>query len=35
MEEVMRMLAEKGISSKDQGAVVVDFTKLLPGKEGK
>ena len=35
MEEVVQMLAEKGISSGDQGAVIVDFTKLLPGKEGK
>lgn len=35
MEEISQMLADKGISSKDDGAVIVDFTKLLPGKEGK
>ncbi len=35
MEEISQMLADKGISSKDDGAVIVDFTKLVPGKEGK
>ncbi|KAL6858621.1 arginyl-tRNA synthetase [Trichoderma novae-zelandiae] len=38
-EEAMAKLAvemeEKGISRVDNGAVLVDFTQLLPGKEGK
>ncbi|KAL7794583.1 arginyl-tRNA synthetase [Trichoderma ceciliae] len=38
-EEAMAKIAvemeEKGISRVDNGAVLVDFTKLLPGKEGK
>jgi hypothetical protein len=35
MEEVVQILAEKRISGEDQGAVIADFTRLLPGKEGK
>ncbi|OTA56637.1 arginyl-tRNA synthetase [Hypoxylon sp. EC38] len=35
MEKVAKEMAEKGISKEDQGAVLVDFTELLPGKEGK
>jgi hypothetical protein len=38
-EEAMAKIAvemeEKNISRVDNGAVLVDFTKLLPGKEGK
>ncbi|KAL6690361.1 arginyl-tRNA synthetase [Trichoderma pleuroticola] len=38
-EEAMAKIAvemeEKGISRVDNGATLVDFTKLLPGKEGK
>ncbi|KAI1134619.1 arginyl-tRNA synthetase [Hypoxylon sp. FL0543] len=35
MEKVAKEMAEKGITKEDQGAVLVDFTELLPGKEGK
>lgn len=28
-------MEEKGISRVDNGATLVDFTQLLPGKEGK
>ncbi|OTA98133.1 hypothetical protein M426DRAFT_70372 [Hypoxylon sp. CI-4A] len=35
MEKVAKEMAEKGVSKEDQGAVLVDFTELLPGKEGK
>ncbi|XDG06420.1 hypothetical protein ABKA04_006035 [Annulohypoxylon sp. FPYF3050] len=35
MEKVAKEMAEKGVSREDQGAVLVDFTQLLPGKEGK
>lgn len=35
MEKVAKEMAEKGISKEDQGAVLVDFTELIPGKEGK
>ncbi|KAL7622640.1 arginyl-tRNA synthetase [Parahypoxylon ruwenzoriense] len=35
MERVAKEMAEKGITREDQGAVLVDFTELIPGKEGK
>lgn len=35
MEKVAKEMAEKGITKEDQGAVLVDFTELIPGKEGK
>ncbi|KAI2466267.1 arginyl-tRNA synthetase [Annulohypoxylon bovei var. microspora] len=35
MEKVAKEMAEKGVAREDQGAVIVDFTQLLPGKEGK
>ncbi|KAI1204192.1 arginyl-tRNA synthetase [Annulohypoxylon truncatum] len=35
MEKVAKEMAEKGVTREDQGAVLVDFTQLLPGKEGK
>ncbi|OTB10250.1 hypothetical protein K445DRAFT_323109 [Daldinia sp. EC12] len=35
MEKVAKEMAEKGITREDQGAVLVDFTELIPGKEGK
>ncbi|KAI2617938.1 arginyl-tRNA synthetase [Hypomontagnella submonticulosa] len=35
MEKVAKEMAEKGITREDQGATIIDFTELLPGKEGK
>ncbi|PKK50458.1 hypothetical protein CI102_5189, partial [Trichoderma harzianum] len=35
MAKVAVEMEEKGISRVDNGATLVDFTKLLPGKEGK
>ncbi|KAL8409743.1 hypothetical protein RB594_007993 [Gaeumannomyces avenae] len=35
MARTAKELADKGISTEDQGAVIVDFSKLIPGKEGK
>jgi arginyl-tRNA synthetase len=35
MEEAGRKLAELGISTESEGAMIVDFSKLVPGKEGK
>ncbi|KAI1758628.1 arginyl-tRNA synthetase [Hypoxylon sp. FL1150] len=35
MEKVAKEMTEKGITKEDQGAVLVDFTELIPGKEGK
>jgi arginyl-tRNA synthetase len=35
MAKVADEMKEKNVSREDQGAVLVDFTQLLPGKEGK
>ncbi|KAI1469051.1 arginyl-tRNA synthetase [Daldinia caldariorum] len=35
MEKVAKQMAGKKITKEDQGAVLVDFTELIPGKEGK
>lgn len=35
MAKIAVEMEEKNISRVDNGAVLVDFTKLLPGKEGK
>ncbi|KAH0596459.1 hypothetical protein MHUMG1_05576 [Metarhizium humberi] len=35
MSKVADEMKEKNISREDKGAVLVDFTQLLPGKEGK
>ncbi|KAI1076901.1 arginyl-tRNA synthetase [Whalleya microplaca] len=35
MAKVAKEMAEKGITREDNGAVIIDFTELLPGKEGK
>jgi len=35
MEQVGREMQEKGISREDNGAMIVDFQALVPGKEGK
>ncbi|KAL1873474.1 hypothetical protein VTK73DRAFT_922 [Phialemonium thermophilum] len=35
MEKTARIMAEKGITSEDQGALIVNFAELVPGKEGK
>ncbi len=38
-EDVMaknaKLLAERGITEDDAGAVIIDFSKHVPGKEGK
>ena len=35
MAKAAEEMKEKKVSREDQGAVLVDFTQLLPGKEGK
>lgn len=35
MAEWAKQMAEKNISKEDKGASVVDFTTIVPGKEGK
>lgn len=35
MATIAEEMAAKGITKEDNGAVLVDFTELLPGKEGK
>ncbi|KAH8783368.1 arginyl-tRNA synthetase [Diaporthe sp. PMI_573] len=35
MEEAAKRLEEMGISTESDGAKIVDFAKLIPGKEGK
>lgn len=35
MARVGKEMADKGITRDDSGAVLVDFTELVPGKEGK
>lgn len=35
MDKVAQQMTEKGITRVDDGAVLVDFTELVPGKEGK
>ena len=35
MDETAEKLAEKGISEESEGAVIIDFTKHVPGKPGK
>jgi arginyl-tRNA synthetase len=35
MEQVAKEMAEKGISKEDKGAMIVPFSDLVPGKEGK
>ena len=35
MEAAARKMAEMGISEESEGAVIIDFQKLVPGKEGK
>lgn len=35
MAKIAEEMKEKNISREDKGTVLVDFTQLLPGKEGK
>lgn len=35
MENAAKLLEEKGISSESDGARIIDFSALIPGKEGK
>jgi arginyl-tRNA synthetase len=35
MERIGREMQEKGICKEDKGAMIVDFSELVPGKEGK
>ncbi|KAH7326735.1 arginyl-tRNA synthetase [Stachybotrys elegans] len=35
MDKVAKQMTEKGITHEDAGAVLVDFTEKVPGKEGK
>jgi hypothetical protein len=35
MADVAKEMQEKKVSSDSDGAVIVDFTELVPGKEGK
>jgi arginyl-tRNA synthetase len=35
MAKAAKEMQEKGISEEDNGAVLIDFTKQVPGKEGK
>ena len=35
MAETARVMEDKKISHVDQGSVLIDFTQLVPGKEGK
>ncbi|KAK3358177.1 hypothetical protein B0T25DRAFT_590149 [Lasiosphaeria hispida] len=35
MEKVAKEMEDKGISKEDKGAMLVDFSELVPGKEGK
>lgn len=35
MAENARIMADKGVTENDNGAVLIDFTKQVPGKEGK
>ncbi|VUC34007.1 unnamed protein product, partial [Clonostachys rosea] len=35
MEKTAKIMEERKISHEDQGAVLIDFTTLVPGKEGK
>jgi arginyl-tRNA synthetase len=35
MAKTAAILEEKKISHLDQGSVLIDFTQLVPGKEGK
>ncbi len=35
MEKVGKEMLDKKISSEDNGAVIVNFAELIPGKEGK
>lgn len=35
MAKNAQQLADRGVSHEENGAVLIDFTKLVPGKEGK
>ncbi|KAL2020032.1 hypothetical protein VTK56DRAFT_8935 [Thermocarpiscus australiensis] len=35
MDEILNQMQAKGICKEDQGALIVDFQELVPGKEGK
>ena len=35
MDKIVKEMLEKGICKEDQGALLVDFPSLIPGKEGK
>ncbi|KAK3302785.1 uncharacterized protein B0T15DRAFT_315067 [Chaetomium strumarium] len=35
MEKIGKEMEEKGICKEDKGAMIVDFSELVPGKEGK
>jgi arginyl-tRNA synthetase len=35
MARSAQIMEERGISHEDQGSILVDFTKQVPGKEGK
>jgi len=35
MDKMAKLMEEKGISKEDKGAQLVDFSELIPGKEGK
>ncbi|KAI0008340.1 arginyl-tRNA synthetase [Xylariaceae sp. FL0662B] len=35
MAKIAKDMADKGITREDNGAMIIDFTELLPGKEGK
>ena len=35
MEQAAKEMAERGISCEDKGAILIDFAKHVPGKEGK
>ncbi len=35
MEKVAKEMVEKGITKEDNGAVLIDFAEVVPGKEGK
>ena len=35
MAKSARIMADRGVTEDDSGAVLIDFTKQVPGKEGK
>lgn len=35
MAKSAKIMEERKISQEDQGSVLIDFTQLVPGKEGK